>query len=114
MTLWSLHPEQHDDLLLRIIHVLETPPVDVPIPLMHFLRQVQLPEERIRAVLQQLETNRPTQCPVCKKTLTLAERGMHLQTEHGYLVYEGDLLPVEAVIARLWELRLSATRPRRP
>src|SRR5207249_4434595 len=62
-----------------------------------------LPEDRIRAALQQLEAKRPTQCPICKKPLTHDERGTHLQVVHGYLLYEGDLLPTQAVFARLWE-----------
>src|SRR6185312_11842622 len=37
---------------------------------------------------------------------SLGERGTHLQHEHGYVQYQGDLLPAEAVIARLWERTL--------
>ncbi|MBI2806903.1 MAG: hypothetical protein HYX68_18135 [Planctomycetes bacterium] len=106
LTLWSFHPQKNDELLLRIIEALEAPPLDVPIPLMHFLRQLQLPEDRIRSVLHQLETKRPTECPLCKKPLTLGERSAHLQAEHGYLIYQGDVMPASAVFARLWERTL--------
>ncbi len=102
-TLWSAHPNKSDALLVRLIEALEAPPLEAPIALAHFLRHLQLPEERIRATLQRLETQRPTECPLCKKTLTHGERGAHLQTEHGYVLFEGDLLPAEVVIARLWE-----------
>ncbi len=101
--LWSFDARKTDDVLLRLIEALEAPPVDAPIPLMHFLRQLQLPDERIRAILQQLESRRPTECPLCKKQLTHGERGTHLQTVHGYVYYQGDLLPVQAVITRLWD-----------
>ncbi len=103
MTLWSFHPNKTDGLLLRLIEALEAPPLDAPVPIVQFLRHLQLSEERIRTVLQQLETRRPTECPLCKKPLTLGERGAHLQTEHGYLSYQGDLLPASLVFHRLWE-----------
>ena len=103
MTLWSLQPQKTDDVLLRLVEALEAPPLDAPIPLMHFLRNLQLPDERIRAVLEQLETRRPTECPLCKKPLTHGARAAHLQAEHGYLLYQGDLLPAQAVVSRLWE-----------
>jgi uncharacterized C2H2 Zn-finger protein len=102
-TLWSFHPKQNDDLLLRVVEALEAAPIDAPIPLMQFLRGLKIAEPRIRLVLHQLETRRPTECPLCKKPLTIGERAAHLQAEHGYLVYQGDVLPVDAVIARLWE-----------
>ena len=102
-TLWTQHPTKTDEVLLRLVEALEAPPLDAPIPLTHFLRQLQLPEERIRRVAQQVEAKRPTECPFCKKTLTLAERGPHLQSEHGYVLFEGDLAPADVVSARLWE-----------
>ena len=101
--LWTFHPHKTDTLLLRLVEALEAPPIDAPIPIVHFLRHLQLPEERIRTVLQQWESRRPTECPLCKKPLSLGERGGHLQTEHGYLFYQGDLLPAAAVFAHLWE-----------
>ncbi len=105
-TLWHAHPAKTDDLLLRILEALETPPIDAPVPLGHFIRQLQISEQRVHIILQQFETRRPTACPICRKPLTLGERGAHLQTEHGYLQYQGDLLPSEAVFARLWERTL--------
>ncbi|MBI3822493.1 MAG: hypothetical protein HY289_07415 [Planctomycetes bacterium] len=102
-TLWTFHPQKTDALLLRLVEALEALPVDAPVPLMHFLRQLQLPEERIRGVWQQVESKRPTECPICRKTLTIGSRTSHLQTEHGYLYYQGDLLPASAVFAHLWE-----------
>lgn len=102
-TLWAFHPQKTDALLLRLVEGLEALPVDAPVPLMHFLRQLQLPEDRIRAVWQQVEAKRPTECPICRKPLTLGSRASHLQTEHGYLYYQGDLLPAQAVFAHLWE-----------
>lgn len=105
-TLWTLHPHKSDDLMLRIIEALETPPLDAPIPLMEFLRHQQIPDDRIRTLLHQLETKRPTECPLCKKTLTIGERATHLQTEHGYVVYQGDVLPLDVVVTRLWERTL--------
>jgi hypothetical protein len=103
LTLWSLQPQKTDEVLLRIVEALEAPPLDAPIPLMHFLRNLQLPDERIRTVLEKLETRRPTECPLCKEPLTHGTRAAHLQAEHGYLVYQGDLLPAQAVMSRLWE-----------
>ena len=83
---------------------LDAPPIDAPIPLMHFLRHLQIPDEpHPRPCCKQLEAPGPTECPLCKKTLTHGERGAHLHAEHGSLLYEGDLLPAEAVFARLWE-----------
>ena len=102
-SLWASHPAKSDEVLIRLIEALDAPPIDAPIPLLRFLRQLQISEERSRAALEQLEARRPTECPLCKKPLTLGERGPHLHTEHGYLLYEGDLLPSEAVIGRLWE-----------
>jgi hypothetical protein len=102
-TLWWLHPRKDDETLLRLLEALESPPVDAAIPLAHFLRELPIPEPRIRHLLAQLETRRPIECPVCRTPLTLGARAGHLQSEHGYLVYQGDLLPAEAVRARLWE-----------
>jgi uncharacterized C2H2 Zn-finger protein len=106
ITLWHSHPTASDEVLLRILEALETPPIDAPVPLGHFLRQLQISEQRVHIVLQQFETRRPTTCPICRKPLTLGERGAHLQAEHGYVQYHGDLLPAEAVLARLWERTL--------
>ncbi len=105
-TLWAYHANKSDEHLLRIIEALEAPPLDAPIPLMQFLRQQQIPDDRIRTLLQQLETKRPTECPLCKKTLTIGERATHLQAEHGYIIYQGDVIPVETVLTRLWERTL--------
>jgi hypothetical protein len=102
-TLWTCHPHKTDDLLLRILEALETQPIDAPIPLAQFLRHLQISEERSRGVLERLETKRPIECPLCKKPLTLGERAAHLQTDHGYVVYQGDLLPSQVVFARLWD-----------
>src|SRR5262249_25658349 len=93
--LWSYDRQKTDDLLLRVIEPLEAPPLDAPIPLMQFLRHQQLPEPRIRTVLQKLESKRPIECPLCKKPLTQGERATHLQTVHGYVFYQGDLMPVQ-------------------
>jgi hypothetical protein len=106
ITLWHAHPAKTDELLLRILEALESPPIDAPVPLGHFLRQLQISEQRVHIVLQQFETRRPTACPLCNKPLSLGERGTHLQAEHGYMQYQGDLLPAEAVFARLWERTL--------
>lgn len=106
VALWHAHPAKSDDLLFRILEALETPPIDAPVPLGHFLRQLQLPEQRVNLVLRQFETRRPTACPICHKPLSIGARGTHLQSEHGYLQYQGDLLPVDAVFARLWERAL--------
>ena len=100
---WSFDPHKTNALLLRLIEALEVPPVDAPIPVMHFLRELQLADERVQSVLQLLESRRPTECPLCQRPITLGERAAHLQTEHGYLYYQGDLLPAPAVFARLWE-----------
>jgi hypothetical protein len=100
---WSQSLQKTDDLVVQLVEALEAPPIDAPIPLKHFLRQLQLSDDRIRAISQQLESRRPTECPLCKKPLTLGERGTHLQAEHGYLYYQGDLLPAQTVLARLWE-----------
>jgi hypothetical protein len=102
-TLWSIDPKKDDGILLRLLEALEAPPIDAPIPLLNFLRHLQIPEDHIRSVLRQFETRRPTECPVCKKPLTYGARAGHLQAEHGYLVYQGDLLPMQGVLARLWE-----------
>jgi hypothetical protein len=102
-TLWTLHPAKTDAILLRLVEALEAPPLDAPIAVAHFLRQLQVPEERVQAVLQQAEATRPTQCPLCKKTLSHGARSTHLQEEHGYVLFDGDLLPAETVMARLWD-----------
>ena len=101
--LWTFHPTKTDDVLLRLVEALEAPPIDASIPLMRFLQLLQVPQERAHAVQHRLEAQRPTACPLCQKPLTLGERGPHLQAEHGYIPYDGDLLPVDAVIARRWE-----------
>ena len=101
--LWAWHPRQTDELLLRLVSTLETPPIDAPVPIVHFLRHLGLPEDRIRTLLENLEARQPTECPLCKKPLTLGERGTHLQAEHGYRIYQGDLLPVQVVLSRLWQ-----------
>ncbi|MSQ95493.1 MAG: hypothetical protein EXR98_13170 [Gemmataceae bacterium] len=105
-TLWSFHADKSDELMLRIIEALEAPPLDAPIPLMQFLRQQQIPDDRIRALLQQLETKRPTECPLCKVPLTIGERATHLQAAHGYVIYQGDVFSIDAVFTRLWERTL--------
>lgn len=103
LLLWSHHPARSDALVVMLVEALETPPVDVQVSITPFLRQLQLPEERIRNVLSQLDARRPTECPLCKKILTSAERSAHLQSEHGYLLYQGDVLPAGIVLRRLWE-----------
>jgi hypothetical protein len=101
--LWSHHPARTDALLVMLIEALESPPIDVPVPIVHFLRNLRLSEERIHNVLAQIEARRPTECPLCKAVLPLGDRGAHLQAVHGYLSYQGDVLPASAVLQRLWE-----------
>jgi hypothetical protein len=101
--LWMYHPGKTDDVLLRLVETLEIPPLDSAIPLNAFLRRLMIPDDRIRRILQQLEAKRPTECPLCKKPLLLADRALHMQTAHGFLNYQGDLLPADVVHARLWE-----------
>jgi len=102
-TFWTFHPHKTDAVLLRLVEALEAPPIDAPIPVLHFLRQLQLPEDRIRGVLAQWESRRPMVCPLCNKPLSMGERGGHLQKEHGYLFYQGDLMPASAVFTHLWD-----------
>lgn len=101
--LWDYHPRKGDDLLLRLVEALEAPPVDSPISVGPFLRRFALPETRIRMVLEEREARQPTTCPVCAKPLPRGDRRTHLQAEHGYLIYQGDLVPGPVVFHRLWE-----------
>jgi hypothetical protein len=101
--LWTLHPHKTDALLQRLIEALEAPPIEAPIAVQHFLRHLQIPEDRIQTAIQRFEAQRPAECPLCGKLLAHGERAEHLQSEHGYLVYDGDLLPAETVTVRLWD-----------
>jgi len=110
--LWTLHPRPLDAVLQRLIESLEAPPIEAPIALQHFLRQLNIADDRIQTALQSLETRRPSECPLCKKLLAHGQRSDHLQSEHGYLMYDGDLLPAETVQVRLWDRVFS--QPDRP
>ncbi len=93
----------HDETALRLLGSLEAAPIDRPVPLASFLRRAGVPEARGSALLLRLDEHRPAQCPLCPEMVSFGMRADHLRTTHGYLPYEGDMLPADVVRARLWE-----------
>lgn len=111
LVLWQYATSRDEALLLRLLEALETTPVDAPVALTHFLRRLGLNDLQINGLLSRFEADRPTHCPVCAAPITFSDRAAHLHAAHGYLEFEGDVLPAAAVLARLWERVL--TRPDR-
>jgi hypothetical protein len=106
LCLWQHAETKNDELLLRLLEALESTPVDAPVSLGDFLEQLRLPDQRIAELLRELEALRPTQCPLCQMPITLGERSSHLRAVHGYLELDGDVLPAETALTRLWERTL--------
>ncbi len=100
---WASFPQKLDATLLRVIESLQAGTLDTPVPIAHFLRRLNLPEGRVESILRQVEATLPSACPECKKTLAPGQRSPHLESEHGYVMYDGDVLPASAVVGRLWE-----------
>jgi hypothetical protein len=103
LDVWKYADEHDDELLLRLLEALEAPPLDSTPPLTGFLRQLGLSDDRAALILRALEQRRPTTCPLCSRPLTMGERAPHLRTAHGYVDYDGDVIPYDAAAARLWE-----------
>jgi hypothetical protein len=103
MAVWNHSEWRGDDLLLRLLEALEAPPVDSATPLAEFLRQLGLTDERVAQLLQTLEHRRPFTCPRCGQPMPVGERAEHLRAAHGYVDYDGDVLPYGDAVERLWE-----------
>src|SRR5581483_642226 len=109
--LWRHAPQKDDALLLRLLESLEAAPVDAPVPLAEFLRQLGVADVTATRLLEVLEQARPMQCPLCGAPLTAGARASHLQNLHGYLEVGGDVLPADVALARLWERALLGPDP---
>lgn len=103
LLLWQHSPNHDDALQLRIVEALEATPIDAPVALTHFLRRLGLNDPQINTLLNRFVAGRPTECPVCATPITFGDRAQHLRSAHGFLEFEGDVLPIASVLARLWE-----------
>ncbi len=103
LDIWQYSETRDNDLLLRLLEALEAPPLDRAPPVSSFLAALNLPESRVARVLQTLDERRPTTCPLCDQPIPASERLAHLRKAHGYVDLDGDAIPYDDAVARLWE-----------
>ncbi len=100
--LWSRCERQSVDLLVKIFLAVEEPPIDRVIDPMDLIERLVLPESFRQEAMQRLDRTWPARCPICQKSLRLAERADHLREEHQAMEFDGELQPLSEVRGELW------------
>ncbi len=106
-TLWLLS-DRSDAALLRLLQEMGQGQLDDAIAAAHALQGKEIPADQLARVIEQLEGERPTTCPLCGAPLPRRDRIDHMRTVHNYVEVDGAMLPRRRAEARLWERVFSA------
>lgn len=101
--LWQLTPEHSDDALLVLVQEMGRGELDEAIEAAHALTGDEFAGEQIQRIIDRLEGERPTKCPLCGIPLPRRERVAHLRDEHDYVEVDGSMLPRPQAEVRLWD-----------
>ncbi len=100
---WQFAPERSDTALLALVQAMGQGQLDDAIQAAHLLRGGAIPDDQLQRIIDRLEGERPTTCPLCDVPLPRRERVDHLRDKHDYVEIDGSMMPRRRAEASLWE-----------
>ncbi len=98
-----LYKQDDDRHVQNVVQEMAGAKIDEQIQAAQLLRRAGVATEAVERLIDKLEGDRPTTCPVCSAELAGRDRADHMQEAHDHINVFGVFLPRQQAIALLWE-----------
>lgn len=100
---WQVTPDHGDEALVTLMQEMGKGQLEDAIDAAHKVRGDPIADEQWQRVIERLEGERPTTCPLCGVPLPRRQRVEHLRETHDYVDVDGSMMPRRQAEARLWD-----------
>src|SRR5262245_56693773 len=100
---WRFSAQRTDAALLSLIQDTGRGQLEDAIQAANTLRGGDIPDGQLQRIIDRLEGERPTTCPLCNIPLPRRERVDQLRDQHDYVEIDGSMMPRRQAEASLWE-----------